>query len=251
MIKNFLIILFLLNFFSLPAFSTDADYSQAAGHTGVYVNVPNVWALKCNIKTYDLTDKNNKLGWYTAWPMIVDYKTGRFVQIGYITSPLEGINKPTFYVSWSNDGKQINIKYLPDKKNVGNAMFPKMTHEYSLSLNADGSVNIQIDRIKYLDDPEEKIKVGFSEGTGEFFSEGSNINIEISTKFTDCFYKLRGDNSWRDMEHDKKIILYYAANGTTIQPIEKGSFLIKGALTSLNKGKFFNKVLLVKKKTKI
>jgi hypothetical protein len=223
--------------------ATDSDYSQAAGHTGIYINKPNVSALKCKIQTYDLTAKNNKLGWYTAWPMIVDYKSGKFVQIGYITSPAEKITKPTFFVAWSNEGKQINLKYLPDKGAAGNALQQGSEHEYALSLNIDGSVNIQIDGVKYLDAPTEKIKIGIKEGTGEFFSEGSNVNIDISTRFFNCFYKLRGDTKWRELEQDKKLLLYHAADGTEIESLVPGSFLVKGKIKKEKRGRFFKDVV--------
>jgi hypothetical protein len=239
--KNKLLLTALLNMVVLmpPALATNSDYSQAAGHTGVYVNRTNVWALKCRIHTYDLTRRNNKLGWYTAWPMIVDYPTGRFVQIGYITSPSEKINKPTFFVAWSGEGKQINVKYLPAKTSSGNALFPKKDHEYAISLNTDGSANIQIDGVKYLDTPEEKIKIGITEGTGEFFAEGSNLDIDISTKFVNCFYKLRDNDQWLALEQDKNILLYHAAEGTRIKRLEPGSFLVRGKIKSINKGRFF------------
>lgn len=249
MVKRKLLLVTLLNLtlFMQSARATNSDYSQTAGHTGIYVNNPKVWALKCKILTYDLTEKNNKLGWYTAWPMIVDYKTGRFIQAGYITSPAEKINKPTFFVAWSNEGKQINLKYLPDKGSSGNALLPGAEHEYAISLNVDGSANIQIDGIKYLDSPAEKIKIGITEGTGEFFSEGSNINIDISTKFFNCFYKLRGDSNWRALEQDKKLLLYHAAAGTNIQPLEAGAFLVKGKIKRLKRGRFFKEVKSLEK----
>lgn len=223
---------------AVPAFATDLDYSQAAGHTGVYVNVSNVYGLKCKIKTVDKTEINNKLGWYTAWPMIVDYKSNKFVQIGYITSPAEKIDKPTFYVAWSSDGTQINVKYLPDKQSSGNALIPKIEHEYAMSLNADGSVNIQIDGVKYLEKEDEMINIGITEGTGEFFSEGSNINIDITTKFTNCAYKTRGDVAWRDLEENKAILLYHLADGTVIEKEEPNSITVKGKIKKVNKGKF-------------
>jgi hypothetical protein len=240
--KLLLIALLSLPLLTQPAIATNSDYSQAAGHTGIYVNKTNVWALKCKIITYDLTAKNNKLGWYTAWPMIVDYKTGRFIQVGYITSPAEKINKPTFFVAWSSEGKQINLKYLPDKGSSGNALLPRPEHEYAISLNVDGSANIQIDGVKFLDSPTEKIKIGITEGTGEFFSEGSNINVDISTKFSNCFYKLRGDSNWRALEQDKKFLLYHAADGTNIEPLEAGTFLVKGKIKREKRGKFFKEV---------
>ncbi|MFN8577163.1 MAG: hypothetical protein U0354_09930 [Candidatus Sericytochromatia bacterium] len=238
-----IIFTFLVN----PVFATDKDYSQAAGHTGVYVNVQNVSALKCRIITYDLTKQNNKLGWYTSWPMIVDYKTGKFVQIGYITSPQEGIDAPTFYVAWSSDGKQVNLKYLPSKESNGNALEYGNNHEYALSLNSDGSANIQIDGKKYLDSLEDRINVGITEGTGEFFSEGSNINIDITSKFTDCFYKIRaGENKWISLETDKKNLLYYVSHGTSIEKIEDNAFIIKGRIKKINKGMFFKKIHNIK-----
>ncbi len=231
---------------SLPSSATDGDYSQAAGHTGAYINVNTVYALKCKIKTYDHTKNNNKLGWYTAWPMIVDYKTKNFVQIGYITSPREKIYKPVFYVAWCSDGKQINIKYLPDKEKQGNALEPKAEHEYALSLNTDGGVNIQIDGIKYLEKEEDMINIGIAQGTGEFFSEGSNINTDITTKFTKCAYKTRGDANWRDMEQNKDILSYYGAIGTTIEKEDENSFIVKGKIKSINKGKFFKNIKKIK-----
>lgn len=233
-----LIIPFMIN----PAFATDKDYSQAAGHTGAYVNVNNVWSLKCRIITYDSTAQNNKLGWYTAWPMIVDYKTGKFVQIGYITSPKEGINKPTFYVAWSSDGKQINIKYLPNKEAAGNALVNGNNHEYALSLNSDGSANIQIDGKKYLEELSERIQVGITQGTGEFFSEGSNLEVDISTKFSECAYKVRGGTEWLPFESNKKVLLYHVAQGTSIEKTDENAFIIKGRLKKVNKGKFFNTI---------
>ena len=225
-----------------PVFATDKDYSKAAGHTGAYVNITNINALKCRIVTYDLTSHNNKLGWYTAWPMIVDYNTGKFVQIGYITSPIEKINKPTFYVAWSSDGKQINIKYLPNRDEVGNALINGINHEYAISLNSDGSANIQIDGKKYLENLDERINVGITEGTGEFFSEGSNINVDITTNFSNCAYKLRGETEWKNFESDKKILLYHIAQGTTITKTEDNAFIIKGRLKKINKGKFFKEL---------
>lgn len=236
--KLFLTAGLILNFLISPSFATDRDYSQAAGHTGVYVNVPNVWALKCRIITYDHTENNNKLGWYTAWPMIVDYKTGKFVQIGYITSPKEKIDKPTFYVAWSNDGKQINIKYLPSKDDTGNALVNGKNHEYALSLNTDGSANIQIDGKKYLENLEERIQVGITEGTGEFFSEGSNLNVDVTTEFSECFYKLRNSTDWTAIDSDKKLLLYYLAHGTTLEKKSGNAFIVKGRLKKINKGKF-------------
>lgn len=229
-----------------PSFATDKDYSQAAGHTGVYVNVPNVYALKCRIITYDHTEKNNSLGWYTAWPMIVDYKTGRFVQIGYITSPKENLTKPTFYVAWSTDTKQVNIKYLPDKDANGNALQNGISHEYALSLNTDGSVNIQIDGKKYLDTPEERINIGITEGTGEFFSEGSNLEMDITTKFSNAHYKLRNNDNWIELDKDKNKLLYYVAHGTTIEKLEDNAFIVKGKIKKINKGMFFRKIKTVK-----
>ncbi|MFN8673269.1 MAG: hypothetical protein U0457_14455 [Candidatus Sericytochromatia bacterium] len=235
------------NLFLLPAFSTDKDYSQAAGHTGAYINVENVYALKCRIKTHDHTKNNNKLGWYTAWPMIVDYKTNKFVQIGYITSPAEKIEKPIFYVAWSDNGTQINIKYLPNKEAQGNALLPNDDHEYAMSLNSDGTVNIQIDGIKYLDSEDEMINVGITQGTGEFFSEGSNLNMDITTKFSKCSYKLRGDSNWKNMDDTKSILLYYKADGTSIESDEENSIIIKGKIKNINKGKFFKELKKLKK----
>lgn len=241
----------ILGFFSLvytlPVQATPDDYSKAAGHTGVYVNVNNVYALKCKIKTYDHSNTNNKLGWYTAWPMIVDYDTNKFIQIGYITSPLEKIKKPTFYVSWSSDGKQINTRYLPDKNSVGNALAPKDEHEYALSLNMDGTANIQIDGVKYLDSPEEMIETGISQGTGEFFSEASNLGMDITTEFKDCSYKLRGDTEWVEIDKFPSSLLYYANTGTLIQKSGKSSLFINGTIKKINKGRFFKKVNIIKK----
>lgn len=247
-------VIFLVNsilFFStvtntLPVYATDKDYSQAAGHTGVYVNVPNVYALKCRIITYDHSDKNNSLGWYTAWPMIVDYKSGKFVQIGYITSPKENIDKPTFYAAWSVDGKQVNVRYLPDKNANGNALENGINHEYALSLNTDGSVNIQIDGQKYLDSREEMINVGISEGTGEFFSEGSNIDMDVTTKFTNANYKIRNNDAWVELDKDKTKLLYYVAHGTTIEKTEDNSFIVKGKIKKINKGIFMKKIKTIK-----
>lgn len=234
---------------ALPVNATPDDYSKAAGHTGVYVNVNTVSALKCKIKTFDHSEVNNKLGWYTAWPMIVDYDTNRFIQIGYITSPLEKIKKPTFYVSWSSDGKQINTRYLPDKTAIGNALEPKDEHEYALSLNMDGTANIQIDGVKYLDTPEEMIETGISQGTGEFFSEASNIGMNITTEFKDCFYKLRGDSNWVELEKTPSNLLFYANTGTLIEKTAKNSFYISGTIKKINKGRFFKKVNILKKKS--
>lgn len=237
--KKFFLVIFtlLIVLINNKTFATDDNYSQPAGHTGVYVNLTNVWALKCNIYTYENTE-NNKLGWYTAWPMIVDYKTGQFIQIGYITSPKENINKPIFFVAWSDDGKQINIKYLPDKYSQGNALLNNNKHEYALSLNIDGSANIQIDGIKYLETYEEKIRVGITEGTGEFFSEGSNIGIDISTKFENCYYKLRNNDNWIGLYSNPKNLLYYVAKGTEIKKLNNNSFEIKGKIKGISKGKF-------------
>ncbi len=240
-------IAFIISLFSInPVLATDKDYSKAAGHSGAYVNVNNVWSLKCRIITYDLTENNNKLGWYTAWPMIVDYKTGKFVQIGYITSPLENIKKPTFYVAWSNDGKQINVKYLPNKEEQGNALASGNNHEYAISLNSDGSANIQIDGKKYLENLDERINVGITEGTGEFFSEGSNLEVDITTKFLNCAYKLRGENDWKDFESNKNILLYHVAHGTSIEKTEDNAFIIKGRLKKINKGKFIKDISIAK-----
>ncbi len=238
-IKLALLFLFALN---SSALATDLDYSKAAGHTGIYVNLKNVRSLKCRIKTYDLTAKNNKLGWYTAWPMIVDYKTGKFVQIGYITSPMQKILKPTFYVAWSDDGKQINVKYLPDNKSSGNALTPTLWHEYALSLNTDGSANIQIDGIKYLEDLDERVNTGISSGTGEFFAEGSNLDIDISTEFSHCAFKLVGDTEWKDIDQNKDILLYYVSKGTSIERKEENNFFIKGKVRAVSKGDFFAKI---------
>lgn len=249
--KNLIFIL-IIAFCILPikkSFSIDEDYSKAAGHTGVYVNsdTPNIWALKCNIKTFDHSDVNNKLGWYTAWPMIVDYKTGKFVQTGYITSPIQGIDKPTFYVAWSSNGKDIEIEYLPDKNSSGNAL-KRNFHEYAISLNSDGSVNVQIDGVKYLGNhPKTKtLNIGITEGTGEFFAEASNLNMEVKTKFTDCFYKVRGENDWKELEHNAPNTLYYIAKGTTIIPTNKNSFWITGKIKNINKGSFFKKIFVKK-----
>ena len=250
--------LFLTLIFSLSnvekAFSIDGDYSKAAGHTGAYINPhdSNIWALKCSIQTFDHTKFSNKLGWYTAWPMIVDYKTGKFVQTGYITSPLEGINKPTFYVAWSSDGKNIKVEYLPNKNSSGNALKGDF-HQYAISLNMDGTVNVQIDGIKYYGDmskPNTKpLNIGITQGVGEFFSEGSNINMDVTTKFTNCYYKVRGEKEWRKFEHNAKNTLYYVSQGTTITPLKENSFWVKGKLQGISKGKFFNKILFTNKKT--
>lgn len=240
--KKLFLSIFILTFsLNNKSSATDDNYSQHAGHTGVYINLKNVWSLKCNIYTKEIP-QNNKLGWYTAWPMIVDYKTGRFIQIGYITSPKENINKPVFYVAWSDDGSQINIKYLPNKYSAGNALLNDNKHEYALSLNMDGSANIQIDGVKYLETYDEKIRIGITEGLGEFFSEGSNIGIDISTKFENCHYKLRDNNRWIGLNEYPKNLLYYIAKGTEIKNIGNNSFEIKGKIKSINKGKFLKKI---------
>jgi hypothetical protein len=238
---TFLIVCFTLNNKNKVSLATDENYSQPAGHTGVYINLKNVWALKCNIYTSEIYE-NNKLGWYTAWPMIVDYNSGKFIQIGYIISPKENINKPIFYVAWSDNGKQINLKYLPNKYSVGNALLNNGKHEYALSLNIDGSANIQIDGLKYLDTYDEKIRVGITKGTGEFFSEGSNIGINISTKFENCFYKLRNNNRWIGINEYPKYLLYYVSEGTEIKNLGNNSFEIKGKIKAIKKGKFLKKL---------
>ncbi len=57
--KTIILATLLCSFLISPVFATDKDYSQAAGHTGVYVNSPNVWALKCRIITNDSTIQNS------------------------------------------------------------------------------------------------------------------------------------------------------------------------------------------------
>lgn len=216
----------------LPA---NKAYQLPVAHTGVYINTPDVVALQADILTPHEGDYNNRLGWYTAWPMLVDYRSGAMAQIGYLTSPAQQILQPTLYVAWSRGGADgIHVRYLPHQKAVGNAGPPGALHRYELALSPQGEVDIRIDGKAFLTAPNERLRLPIHQGTGEFMSEVSNLGMEMRTRFRRVAYKRRGDTDWQPLFSQPRLLLFNLALGSRLTPTSEEGFEISGQPEAIN-----------------